>query len=49
MEEKEKEILDPRKVFSLFFLFLRKVEWRLEKVEKGIQKSVEIFTLMTFW
>ena len=49
MEEKGKEILDPRKVFPLFLLFLEKVEWRLETVKKEIQKSVGVFTLMTFW
>ena len=48
MEEKEKEILDSRKFFSLFFLFPGKVEWRLERVEKGIQESVRVFTLMAF-
>ena len=32
MEEKEKEILDPRKVFSLFFFFFGKVEWSQESM-----------------
>ena len=32
MVEKEKEILDPRKVFPLFFLFPEKVEWESKKV-----------------
>ena len=46
MEEKEKEILNIRKVF---FLFQGKVEWRIERVEKGIQESGGVFTLMAFW
>ena len=41
MEEKEKEILDPRKVFSLFFPFSKKVEWS--------QESMGVFTLMALW
>ena len=29
--------------------FIGKVEWRLERVEKGIQESVGVFTLIAFW
>ena len=43
--ERKKKFLIQEK----FFLFPGKLEWRLERVEKGIQGSIVVFTLMAFW
>ena len=45
MEEKEKEIVDPRKVFS----FSQESRVKTRESEKGNPRKCWVFTLMTFW